>query len=126
MRVAKLAMELMMPVTMAHASLLPWAVPGVWTIGPIPFALTMAQMKKARAANGTKKALTVKRCRILWTGNQMAGKLQTQKMKKLRKSRVLVPELSGMLLGRCSYTRSVRCSLTQWGKYPKTYVFAPD
>ena len=41
----------------------------------------------------------VKRWRILCTGNQMAGKLQAQKRKKLTKSLVSVPELFGMLLG---------------------------
>lgn len=30
----------------------------------------------------------------------MAGKLQSQKRKKLTKSRVFVPELAGMLFGR--------------------------
>ena len=49
-------------------------------------------MKNAKPATGTKYAFTVNRCLILWTGNQMAGKLQSQKRKKLTKSRVLVPE----------------------------------
>lgn len=39
-------------------------------------------MKKAIPAQGTKYAFTVKRCRTLWTGNQMAGREQNQKMKK--------------------------------------------
>lgn len=33
----------------------------------------------------------------------MAGRLQTQKRKKLTKSRVFVPEPAGMLLGRSAY-----------------------
>jgi len=36
--------------------------------------------------------LTVKRWRIWWTGNQMAGREQSQKMKKEAKSAVVVPE----------------------------------
>ena len=56
-------------------------------------------MKKVKPATGTKYALTVKRCRIWWTGNQIAGKLQNQNRKKLTKSLVLVPELAGMELG---------------------------
>src|ERR1700761_6828944 len=72
-------------------------------------------MKKAIPAFGTKKALAVKRCLILCTGNQMAGKLPTQKRKKLTKSRVLVPELSGMEFGRvCQLDQIDRImSLTQ-------------
>jgi hypothetical protein len=52
----------------------------------------MAQMKKAKPAVGTKNALTVKRWRILCTGNQIAGKLPSQNRKKLTKATVFVPE----------------------------------
>jgi hypothetical protein len=48
--------------------------------------------RKTIPATGTKYALTVKRCLILWTGNQIAGKLPSQKMKKLTQSIVVVPE----------------------------------
>jgi len=60
-------------------------------------------MKKVKPAMGTKYALTVKRCRIWWTGNQIAGRLQNQNRKKLTKSLVFVPELAGMELGRSLY-----------------------
>jgi hypothetical protein len=59
----------------------------------------MAQIKNAIPAVGTTNALTVNRCRILWTGNQIAGSEQSQKMKKETKSLVFVPEL-GMPLWR--------------------------
>jgi hypothetical protein len=102
MRVAKLAIALMIPETMPHANLEPWATPGWCTIGPIPCALTMAQMKKEIPAVGTTKALTVNKCRILCTGNQIAGSEQSQKMKNERKSLVFVPEL-GIPLWRWVY-----------------------
>lgn len=82
MSVAKLAIELMHPFTNSHPSALPDLVAGWWTIGPTPPARTMAQMKKAMPAQGTKYAFTVKRCRTLCTGNQMAGSDNSQKMKK--------------------------------------------
>ena len=53
-KVAKLAMALMTPVTNSHASFDPEIVAGWWTIGPIPPARTMAQMRKAMPAQGTK------------------------------------------------------------------------
>jgi len=81
MSVAKLAMELMMPLTTSHASSEPCLVAGCFMIGPNPPARTTAQIRKAMPAAGTKYALTVKRWRILWTGNQMAGNEQSQKMK---------------------------------------------
>jgi hypothetical protein len=56
-------------------------------------ALTIAHIKKEKPAVGTTNDLTVKRWRILWTGNQIAGKEQSQKMKKDTKALVLVPEL---------------------------------
>lgn len=65
MRVAKLAIADMIPETIAHASVLPEAVAPWWTIGPIPLALTIAQMKNATPAVGTTNAFTVKRCLIL-------------------------------------------------------------
>lgn len=52
-RVAKLAIADMMPETIAHASVLPDAVAPWWTMGPIPLARTIAQMKKATPAVGT-------------------------------------------------------------------------
>ena len=85
-RVAKFAMDDMIPETIAQPKAPPDLVPPWCTIGPIPCALTITHIKKATPATGTKKALTVKRWRILWTGNQMAGKLQKQNRKKLRKS----------------------------------------
>ena len=68
----------------------------------MPCALTIAQMKNATPATGTTYALKVKRCLILWTGNQIAGRLHNQKIKKLTKSLVLVPEFAGMLFGKLS------------------------
>ena len=59
MRVAKLAIDDMMPVTIPHASFDPCAVLGCLTIGPRPFALTTAQMKNATPAIGTTIDLTV-------------------------------------------------------------------
>lgn len=60
-RVAKLAMEDMIPVTIAHAIALPCDVFPCLTIGPIPFARTMAQTKNTIPAVGTTNALTVNR-----------------------------------------------------------------
>ncbi len=60
----------------------------------------MAQIKNDRPAVGTTYALTVNKCRILWTGNQIAGKERSQKMKKERKSLVFVPEEAGSPLWR--------------------------
>jgi len=94
-KVAKLAMELMTPLTNAHASSLPDMVAGCRTIGPTPPARTTAQMRKAIPATGTKYDLTVNKWRIWWTGNQMAGNEQSQKMKKEAKSAVDVPDSSG-------------------------------
>lgn len=41
----------------------------------------------------------MKRWRILWTGNQSAGRLMSQKIKKLTQSAVVVPESAGNVLG---------------------------
>lgn len=49
---AKFPIHDMIPFTNAHASALPWAVLGWWTIGPMPLARAMAQAKKAIAAMG--------------------------------------------------------------------------
>jgi hypothetical protein len=81
MRVAKLAMDDMMPLMIPHASSEPCALLVWCTIGPIPFAFTSAHMKKATPAVGTKYAFTVNRWRILWTGNQIAGNEQNQNKK---------------------------------------------
>jgi hypothetical protein len=62
-------------------------------------------MKKETPAVGTTYALTVNRWRILWTGNQMAGREQSQKMKKDTKSLVLVPEF-GIPLGTVKNSES--------------------
>jgi hypothetical protein len=51
--VAKLAIADMMPVTIPHANLDPVATAGWCTIGPMPWARTIAQMKKAIPAVGT-------------------------------------------------------------------------
>lgn len=98
MRVAKLEMADMMPITIPQTSLEPEALAGCWMMGPSPWALTTAQMKNAMPAVGTTYALTVNRCRILCTGNQIAGREINQKMKKQVKSRVFVPELGMPLL----------------------------
>ena len=45
MSVAKLLIEDMMPETMAHPNASPVLVEPWWTMGPIPWALRMAQMK---------------------------------------------------------------------------------
>ena len=80
-KVAKLEMAPMIPVTMPQASFEPEAVAGWWMTGPPPPALTNAQMKRAMPAVGATTALTVKRWRILWTGNQMNGSEPSQKRK---------------------------------------------
>ena len=58
-RVAKLAMELIIPVTIPQASVEPCDVFPCLTIGPRPLALTTAQMKNAIPAIGTTIALAV-------------------------------------------------------------------
>lgn len=63
-RVAKFAIEDIMPLTIPHARALPTAFEGCLTIGPMPLARTRDQMKKAIPAVGTTKALTVNRCLI--------------------------------------------------------------
>lgn len=50
----------------------------------------MAQIMNAMPATGTKYDLTVNRCRIWWTGNQIAGREQSQKMKNETQSAVVV------------------------------------
>lgn len=91
-KVAKLDMDAMMPAIHPQASLEPEASAGCRTMGPSPLARTMAQMKKAIPAAGTKYALTVNKWRILWTGGHRKGSEPSQKMKKPTKSRVEVPE----------------------------------
>ncbi len=81
MRVAKLAMLLITPFTNCQPSSDPEMVAGWRTMGPAPPALTRAQMKKEMPQMGTKYDLTVNKCRILCTGNQMAGSEHSQKMK---------------------------------------------
>lgn len=95
MRVDELLMQVIMLEIMVHASFEPWRVPGCRMIGPIPFALTMHHTKKITPAIGTMIAFTVKRCRTLWRGSQMAGSEMSQNMKKHMKSRVVVPEDAG-------------------------------
>lgn len=51
-RAAKLPMQLMIDLTTAQASWLPWALFGWCTMGPIPLARAIAQAKKAIAAMG--------------------------------------------------------------------------
>ena len=97
--VAKLAIALMIPLTIPQASAEPWAVFFSLTIGPRPLARTMAQMKKLMPQMGTTKDLKVKRWRILWTGNQIAGSEQSQNIKKDTNAGVDVPDV-GMPLGR--------------------------
>jgi hypothetical protein len=50
-------------------------------------------MKKEIPAVGTMMAFTVNKCRIVCTGKKIAGSDNTQKIKKERKSLVVVPEL---------------------------------
>ena len=107
MSVAKFAIADIMPVTTPHASFDPVVVFFCLTIGPMPLALTRAQIKKATPAVGTTYALTVNRCLILWTGNQIAGKDMSQKMKNETKSTVLVPE-SGIPLWILSTRQDVQ------------------
>ena len=64
-------------------------------IGPTPWAFTMHQMKNVMPAIGATIAFSVKKCRILWMGNQMAGREMSQKRKKDMKSLVVVPEEGG-------------------------------
>lgn len=56
-------------------------------------------MKNVMPAMGTRTALTVKKCRTLCKGIQIAGSEITQKRKKHIKSRVVVPEDAGIELG---------------------------
>lgn len=91
--VAKLAIADMIPVTIAHASSLPCTVFFSWIIGPIPCAREIAHAKNAIPANGTNHALTVKRWRILCTGNQMAGSDPSQNRKKLVNAMTFVPDM---------------------------------
>lgn len=93
---ADVPMADMMPRTMSQPSSEPRTVPDCLTMGPSPFARTIAQMKNAMPAVGTKYALTVNRCRILCTGGQMKGRLPSQNRKKLVNATVFVPEF-GML-----------------------------
>lgn len=88
-----------MPLTNSQAKAEPVSLAGWLTTGPMPPARTTAQIKKAMAAQGTKYALTVKRWRIWWTGNQIAGRESSQKMKKLTQSAVVVPESAGKVFG---------------------------
>jgi hypothetical protein len=66
-RVAKLAIALMIPLIILQARTLPVAVPGWWTIGPIPCARTILHIKKQMPAVGTTYAFTVNKCLIVWT-----------------------------------------------------------
>lgn len=120
MRVAKLAMAdimpsimlfcgdasqfgrktIVLPVTHAHPKSLPDAVPPCLTMGPMPCALTMIQMKYAIPAIGATIDLTVNRCLTFSTGNQTAGMWRRMKRKNDTKSLVVVPLDAGMLLGR--------------------------
>lgn len=56
---------------------------------PIPPARTNDHTRNAIPATGTTYDLTVNRCLIWCTGNQIAGKLQSQKMKNETKSLVV-------------------------------------
>jgi len=94
-RVAILLMQDMRLETIAQPSSLPCTVAGWRMIGPTPFALMMHQMKNVIPAVGATMALRVKRWRILWIGNHIAGSEMSQKRKKQRKSRVVVPDDSG-------------------------------
>jgi hypothetical protein len=76
------ASVLMLPLSIAHASSPPAFVPRCCKIGPGPPARTIDQMKKIVAVIGTKYALTVIRCRIWCTGNQIAGRDKTQNITK--------------------------------------------
>ena len=63
-RVAKLAIELIVPLIMPQAKSEPVAVPGWCTIGPTPPAFLMDHTKNATPATGTKYAFTVNRILI--------------------------------------------------------------
>jgi hypothetical protein len=65
MRVAKFAIADMIPLTIAQAISDPCEVLPLCTMGPIPFARTIAQMKNATPAVGTTYAFTVNKWRIL-------------------------------------------------------------
>ena len=64
MSVAKLLKQDMMPETMPQLRAEPCRVPGWWTIGPTPCALTMHQMKNVMPAIGATMAFTVNKCRL--------------------------------------------------------------
>ena len=63
----------------------------------MPCARMMAHMKKEIPAVGTTHALTVNKCRILCTGNHRNGREHSQKRRKEKKSRVLVPDALDMV-----------------------------
>lgn len=88
-------MQVIMLAIIVHASFEPLRVPGCRTMGPRPSAFTMHHTKNTTPAIGTTIALTVKRCRTLWRGIQIAGSEMSQKMKKHIKSRVFVPDDAG-------------------------------
>lgn len=85
--------------TIAHPRGEPWIVAGWWTIGPTPRALMIHQIKKVIPAIGTMIDLTVNKCRTWCMGNQIAGSETSQNRKKHMKSRVVVPEEGGKVLG---------------------------
>ena len=95
MRVDELLMQYIMLAIIVHASFAPWTVPGCRMMGPSPSDLTIHHTKKTIPAMGTTMAFTVKRCRTLCSGIQIAGSEMSQKMKKHMKSRVVVPEDAG-------------------------------
>lgn len=97
-----LLIQLIRLLTMAHPSSLPCTVDGWWMMGPTPLAFTMHQMKKVMPAVGATIAFRVNRWRILWIGNQIAGREMSQKRKKHMKSRVVVPEDAGRWLATVS------------------------
>src|SRR6478735_585814 len=103
MSVAKLEIEDIMPLTISQAKSLPWTLLPAFTMGPIPTAREIVQARKVIPATGTTYALTVKRCRTLWTGNQSAGSDTSQKMKKEAKCAVSVPEFSLKVLGTLAH-----------------------
>jgi hypothetical protein len=55
----------------------------------------MHQIKKVMPAVGATIAFTVNKWRILWIGNQIAGREINQKRKKHMKSLVVVPDDAG-------------------------------
>jgi hypothetical protein len=108
--VAKFETQSITAAITAHAFALPWTVDGWWTIGPTPPALTMAHTMNNTPATGTVYDFTVNKCRIWYTGNQIAGNENSQNRKKQRYDLVSVPD-PGIPFGRLTMLGKIARSM---------------